>query len=473
MPTAQEQSPSVADLENNLAFIKLDKVHTQIGSAFGMHYISTVNVGGTIYAYFIRWYDAGRKKVCDDRPGELCPLLVGGVALATSTGGLDFVYEGLVLPAGAETEWDGTYATFPGVWYEAGIFYLVYEGKGLVFEGKCSPVCEGKRRVSEGQIGLAISRDGRNFVKQGIILSNDKTDKNWESTNIGTPSLYRENGQWYLFYHGFDGETCQIGVASGPELDGLQKYSGNPIIPSCRDTWQSGTAGRRDVTKINGKYYMVYEGSGPQPYEKAKWSSGVAASDDLEHWTLFSQNAVLPENQAFGNDGPNFLSVGGKNYFYYRRGGNTRRAMFANDKVGGYDLRWEMNSPDIYHEVGQPYPPGAWYVDVEENKGRKAFMQFGPYTTDIPEGDNIATWQIMIDNNTADNFDVLRLEVVVDVHEVIAWRCVKRQQFKRKFCYEYFSLPFSLDPGKVGKKIELRALWLGSSYIRMCSVGVS
>lgn len=433
------QAPTIADLaDNNQALVKIDKVHQAIGAAFGMHFISTWEINGILHAYYIRW-EAG----------------LGGVGLATSSDGLTFHDQGFVLRAGQAGEWDSSFATFPGVWYEAGIFYLVYEATG---------------HNSRGNIGLATSLDGRNFQKHGIILW--QLPYGWESVNIGTPSLYRENGIWYLFYHGFDGHTCQIGVATGHSLFDLQKYAGNPIVRSIPGTWQAGTAGRRDIRKVGAKYYMVYEGSEQQPYETTKWASGIASSHDLYTWSLFSQNAALPQSIGFGNDGPAFVSLAGLNYVYYRSGGATRRALIANDSYGGYDHYWSMQSREIGHVIGRLEPDGGWSVNVLDPQN---FMQYGPYTSALAAGDQVATWRLMVDNNSADNLPVVRLEVV-DASlggEVLASRIVTRRQFKQPFRYEYFSVPFTLDPGRAGHMIELRVWAFGVSYVKLLSVGIS
>ncbi|HYD79450.1 MAG TPA: hypothetical protein VEC06_06555 [Paucimonas sp.] len=446
---AHAQAPTAMDLaDNNQAFIKLDKTNTSIGSQFGMHFISTLKINGTIWAYYIRWENPSNPS--DPR---------GGIGLAKSTDGVNFTDHGPVLRAGPAGSWDSFMASFPGIWYDNGTFYLVYEGSGTA--GTNSP----------GAIGLATSTDGVNFTKHGIILN--RNTYGWERTNIGTPSLYKEGSTWYLFYHGFDGATCQIGLATGPSLTSLTKHAGNPVIRSVPSTWQSGTAGKRDIVKVNGKYYMVYEGSGPQPYDTAKWSSGVASSSDLFNWTTFSQNAVLPQTaNTFGNDGPAFLNVGGLNYVYYRAGGGTRRALIANESYGGFDRSWSMSSPGIGHIIGRAEADGGWSVNVTD---RQNYMQYGPYTTALSAGEQIATWKAMIDNNTADNLKVLRMEVVDadDNGYIIAQREITRKQWKQPFRYEYFSVPFTLPASRVGHRIELRVWWYGIAYVKILTVGVS
>ncbi|WP_256079933.1 hypothetical protein [Massilia sp. YIM B04103] len=457
---AFSQAPTLGDLvDNNLAFLKLDKKNAALGANFNMHFIEPLWVNGQLYTYYIKWVDGH-----------------AGIALATSSDGINFSDQGMVLTIGSTGSFDNTYASFPGVWYENGTFYLVYEGAG-----------EGARGTA-GDIGLATSTDGRNFTKQGIILRHDQFG--WERVNIGTPSLYKENGTWYLHYHGYDGNTCQIGVATGTDLFKLVKYSANPIIKSVPNTWQAGTAGRRGITKSNNRYYMVFEGSEAKKpnapgFGEVKWSSGLASSGNLLDWTTFSQNSVLPQTvlggsnsaHGFGNDGPTFLKLGSEQYIYYRAATKennafTRRAMIATPYYGGFDISWNVNSPNIGHNIGRPDGDG-WSANMSQDTPQ--FLQYGPYYTNTPVGDNIITWSFMIDNNSSDNADMLRLEVVDvdDNFSVIAQRNITRKQFKQTGRYEYFSVPFRLDPSKRGHRLEFRSWWYGRAFIRQGVVGIS
>ena len=91
------------------------------------------------------------------------------------------------------------------------------------------------------------------------------------SHEIGTPSLFKEGNTWYLFYHGYDLDDCQIGVATGEDLLNLTHYSTTaPRVPTSASDWDCGTAGKRSIVKEGRYYYMVYEGSTDSPYTTAK-----------------------------------------------------------------------------------------------------------------------------------------------------------------------------------------------------------
>ncbi|MGI8967394.1 MAG: hypothetical protein ACR2H1_15100 [Limisphaerales bacterium] len=213
---------------------------------------------------------------------------------------------------------DSNMASFPGVFKNPtdGMFYMVYEG------------ADGGN-VNRGDIGLAMSGDGMTFWRQDVnpILRHNATG--WESANIGTPSLYKEGSTWYLYYHGFDYTDCQIGLAYGTDILNLTKKVGNPLIRTVSNTWESGTLGKRSsiFRAPSGLYYLAYEGSTEQPYSTARWSSGLARSQDQFGWDKFWANPVIPQTPGnFGNDGPEMVVINGYTYMYVRSssGGTDR-----------------------------------------------------------------------------------------------------------------------------------------------------
>jgi len=240
--------------------------------------------------------------------------------LAKSADGFNFESAGVVLKTGSPGSWDDRMASFSSVWKEKGTYYLVYEGAGTSFWWL-------------GDIGLATSHDGVNFEKEGLFLKHDTAENSFEKTNIGTPSLFKDGDMWYLFYHGFDGKTCQISVATGGDLKNLKKV-GYPIIPTVANTWRSGTTGKRSRPIKEGEYwYMAFEGSTDLPYDKANWCTGIARSKDLINWEVLPDPVIPPTQGEMGHDGSDMIKIGDDIYIYFRTpassplgGNNTQRA---------------------------------------------------------------------------------------------------------------------------------------------------
>jgi len=277
---------------------------------------------------------------------------------------------------GSSPFWDGRMASFPGVWKDGGTYYLVYEGSG----------------ASRGEIGLARSTDGVHFTKSSPNPICQHNSSGIEQANIGTPSLYKENGVWYLFYHSFDWTDCRDCVATGTDLTSLTKYSGNPIIDTVSNTWESGTIGRRStIFKEGSYYYLTYEGSTEQPYDTARWSTGLARSTDLLHWTKYPSNPVIPQTASgMGNDGPELVKISNVIYLYCRVAPTSR-----------WKLVWK---PGL--EPKPPSNPGAtnmatnsirwtWQDNSDDESGFKVWADPGtsaPTTLRTTTGPNVACW---------------------------------------------------------------------------------
>jgi len=197
----------------------------------------------------------------------------------------------------------------------------------MVYEGA------GENPAWPGDIGLATSTDGKTFVKHpnNPILRHDPTG--WERGNIGTPSLFKENGTWYLLYHGYDLNVCQIGVASGTDLTKLTKSAANPILPVTPGgaAWDTGTTGKRSsIVKEGRYYYMAYEGSTPPPFQFSRWSSGLArATHPAGPWEKYSGNPMIPQTAGgFGCDGPELVQSGDKWFLHVRTNGANSTQRF-------------------------------------------------------------------------------------------------------------------------------------------------
>lgn len=263
-----------------------------IGQSFAMHFPDILFKDGTYYAYYICYATHSGK---------------GGVGLATSTDGVKWVDQGCVIQPDADYDRNGAY--FAGVWLDTdGTYYLVYESKGDAASAY------GTRE----NIALATSQDGVNWQKEGLILR--RTDSiPWLCVNVGTPDLFKVEDTWYLTFHGYDGNDCQIGVAYGKDLKKLTIVP-YPVIPTADGTLWSGTTGRRDIIYVDGYYYMVYEISTDQNpgFSSANWTHMFARSRDMISWEITAGPLLTQKTTGFGYDGPCWMLRDGRLYVYIR-----------------------------------------------------------------------------------------------------------------------------------------------------------
>ncbi len=125
-------------------------------------------------------------------------------------------------------------------------------------------------------------------------------------------------------------------------------------------------------------------------------------------------------------------------------------------------LSWSAQS--LPHQIGRAEADG-WSANTSLDAA--GFLQYGPYTTQVAAGAHTAVWNLMIDNNTADNSAVVRLEAYdASTATLIAYREVSRREWNAPFQYQSFTLPFTLDSSRVGHALEFRVYWYRTAYVR-------
>ena len=92
-------------------------------------------------------------------------------------------------------------------------------------------------------------------------------------------------------------------------------------------------------------------------------------------------------------------------------------------------------------------------------------MVYGPYIKTVPAGSYTAVYRMMVDNNTADNSKVVRVEVFDFISgKVRASQSITRKQFGGAFSYQDFGLSFNAYGNE---SLELRIFWEDTSYVRV------
>jgi len=98
----------------------------------------------------------------------------------------------------------------------------------------------------------------------------------WDSHTVETPRIFREGNLFYMVYCGsdrFDDYPANAGLATSVDLINWEKYAENPIFSRGeKGEWDEGAIWFTTVEKINGVYYLWYEGYGGansrnQPYD--------------------------------------------------------------------------------------------------------------------------------------------------------------------------------------------------------------
>lgn len=117
------------------------------------------------------------------------------------------------------------------------------------------------------QLHLATSPDGFDFTEYQIepVLPVGASGS-WDSHTVETPRIFLAGGLYYMMYCGsdrFDDYPWHAGIAVSEDLVHWRKYEKNPVFSRGEQgTWDEGAIWFTTVEKIEGTYYMWYEGYG-------------------------------------------------------------------------------------------------------------------------------------------------------------------------------------------------------------------
>jgi predicted GH43/DUF377 family glycosyl hydrolase len=179
----------------------------------------------------------------------------------------------------------------------------------VVKDGKVHLLYRAQDKTGTSRIGLAVSEDGLNFIKQNEPVFGPEEDamkkyewnylKSSETTTESTlfdgtedPRIVEsETGEYIMTYTAYDGKTARMAIASSKDLKSWTKHGLILNSDRYRDIWsKSGAIVCRQVgskmlaVKIDGKYWMYFGDT----------HLFIATSDDLIQWEPL-------ENEESGN----------------------------------------------------------------------------------------------------------------------------------------------------------------------------
>ena len=146
--------------------------------------------------------------------------------------------------------------------------------------------------VAEGRADIAHMLTSTNGVdwKDHGSLDVRTTDGNPLSEGpYGTPTLWFENDGWNLFY-----ERGDLGVwlAKSKDRKVWTNVQDDPVLKRGPDAYDRHAIALTQVLKHKDHYYAIYLANA-DPKWRGDWTTNIAVSDDLIHWTKYSQNPIV------------------------------------------------------------------------------------------------------------------------------------------------------------------------------------
>jgi hypothetical protein len=157
---------------------------------------------------------------------------------------------------------------------------------------------------------LLTSKDGITWSRIGQIDIRMVSGEPISEGPFGTPTAWYEDGTWNLFYERGD---KGIWLARSKDLKVFTNVQDAPLIVPGPDEFDHDLIAMNQILKHAGRYYAVIHGAKKpdDPSKPTLWATGLAASQDLIHWTKYSGNPLRPisENKSSGlliHDGEKF-----------------------------------------------------------------------------------------------------------------------------------------------------------------------
>ncbi len=141
------------------------------------------------------------------------------------------------------------------------------------------------------RIGLARSRDGRTWTKLPRPVLDTGPRGAWDERAAADPYVIRAGGRFYLYYLGMDRARRQrLGVAVS--FDGIEWYKlrSNPILePGAPGAFDENGLGEPAVWSSHGAYWMLYTGRDRRENRRM----GLARSTDGVRWERVADAPVI------------------------------------------------------------------------------------------------------------------------------------------------------------------------------------
>ncbi len=124
---------------------------------------------------------------------------------------------------------------------------------------------------------IAMSPDGIEWTKTGILAVGLGTSGNPDSNYIGWGQIFKWNDLYNAFYEAYDGTVWRNMVASSSNILQSGWTKGNPILePLHNGAWDAEHVSTPAVTEIDGVLYLHYQGTDDTTLSTAEWDLGMA-----------------------------------------------------------------------------------------------------------------------------------------------------------------------------------------------------
>ncbi len=109
-------------------------------------------------------------------------------------------------------------------------------------------------------IGLATSYDCQSWVKHDSNPILKGIPGTWENDGMDRPCVIKKDSMYYMYYSGINGLNTRIGLATSKDGKNWHKSETNPVLDLDKNAWDDTYAADCWVMKMGNEYYMWYRG---------------------------------------------------------------------------------------------------------------------------------------------------------------------------------------------------------------------
>ena len=153
-------------------------------------------------------------------------------------------------------------------------------------------VAEGAKDIAH----LLTAPDPTHWTERGPLDIRLKSGEPIAPGPRGTPVLFVRDGLWSLFY-----ERGDQGVWLAQTRDPLTKpwvnVQDEPVLAMGPDAYDKHAIAFDQVIERDGAFYAYYHANAHKPWQK-DWTTNIARSTDLIHWTKFAGNPLIRDNSS-------------------------------------------------------------------------------------------------------------------------------------------------------------------------------
>lgn len=190
------------------------------------------------------------------------------------------------------------YATSPD-----GIVWTRYQGNPIFSENWVEDMMVVKHdslyyMFAEGKGDIAhllTSSDKLHWKDHGSLQIQRANGEPLTPGPYGTPTVFIEEGVWYLFYERNDDG---IWVATSTDLKIWKNLQDEAVMMKGPETYDKFGVAVNQIIRYGDHYYAYYHGTPTKDW--SIWNTNVAVSKDLVVWTKYPANPILEENKSSG-----------------------------------------------------------------------------------------------------------------------------------------------------------------------------